>query len=350
MMFSTIQYEIDKDEWNKHIQKQSFSNAYQMADFYAPHCAAFDSEQFYITIEDTTGDIVGQLTGVIHNKKFLPNQSFDSIIMWHHGPIIHDEDNHNSILSSILSSIDKIAHEKKINLIKGSSPSISYQFPNNHLKQFGYSCQSWITYVTNIDRNIDQVYSSLHNKTRYDVRKGEEAGLKFEIITNREALDEYSELKLHDDKNKNKIIEQNKTFRDKRWELSIKNGWEKVYLARVNEKVVGGMANFLFNNNVIQHTIANSPDRKLNAGSFLTWNVIKSSIENNFLSYDMGGANPSPSSPKEEGIKHFKSKWGGQEYPYVLYTKIFNKMKMKFSNAIKNPSVIRRKFSKLYRN
>ncbi len=349
-MLSTIDYEIDKNEWNKQVQKQSFTNAYQMADFYAPHCAAFDSEQFYITIEDSTGDIVGQLTGIIHNKESLANPGLDSMIMWNHGPIIHNKDNRNSILNAILSSVDKIAHERKINLIKGSSPSLSNKFSNNHFDQFGYSCKSWITYVTNINRKIDQVYSSLHNKTRYDVRKGEDVGLKFEIIKNRKGLDEYSELKLHDDKNKNKILERNKTFRDKRWELSIKNGWEKVYFVRINEKIVGGMANFLFNNNVIQHTIANSPDRKLNAGSFLTWNVMKSSIENNFISYDMGGANPSPSSPKEEGIKHFKSKWGGQEYPYILYTKIFNKTKMQFSKVIKNPSIITHKFSKLYRN
>lgn len=349
-MLSTIKYEIDKNDWNKDIQKQSFSTAYQMADFYAPHCAAFNSEQFYITVENSTGNVVGQLTGVIHNKNFLLNQNFDSMLLWNQGPIIHDEDNRNLILNTILSSIDKIACKKKINLIKGSSSSLDNPLPNNNFEQLGYSCKPWITYVTDINRNIDQVYSSLHNKTRYDIRKGEEAELTFEIIKDRNALDEYTELKLHDEKNKNKIIERNKIFRDKRWELSIKNGWEKVYFVRLNEKVVSGMANFLFNNNVIQHTIANSQNRKLNAGSFLTWNVIKSSIENSFVSYDMGGANPSPSSPKEEGIKHFKSKWNGQEYQYVLYTKIFNKTKMKFSRIIKQPSIITRKLSKLYRN
>jgi len=351
-------FDVNETKWNKNISIQSFSTAYQMSGFYDPHKLAFGSKQFYIIVENNSNKILAQLTGVIHFKDFWSDGNeiskslsskinLNSMIVWNHGPIIHDYTEIDKILELILAELDKIAITNKINLIKGTSAPLSTQFSNSIFQKFEYTCKPWITNVTHFTKKSDEFFLDLHNKTRYDIRMGEKNGLEFEIINDRKALDEYSELKLKDWKNKDEKIKQNELFRNYRWDTSIKKNYEKVYFARLNGEVVAGMANFLFNNNVVQRTIANASQRNFYAGSFLTWNSIKWAIDNNFSTYDMGGSNPNPSSKKEKGIKHFKAKWCGKEYSYIIYTKVFNKRKTQLSKVIKQPSLLSKKFSKL---
>lgn len=348
-------FNVNEKEWNDNICHQPFSTAYQMAGFYNPHKLAFESKQFYISVKNNSNNLVAQLTGVIHFKDFwsvgseLSNYSSsksNSMIVWNHGPIIHDYTEIDDILKLILCELDKIAITNKINVIKGTSAPLSKQFSNSQFQKFEYNCTPWITNVTQLSKNSEEFFLELHNKTRYDIRKGEKSGLEFEIVNSSKGLDEYSELKLEDNKNKDKIIKQNESFRNHRWNTSIKNNYEKVYFVRLNGNIVAGMANFVFNNNVVQRTIANSSNRNFYAGSFLTWNAIKWSIDNKLQTYDMGGSNPNPSSEKENGIKHFKAKWCGQKYDYVIFTKVFNKRKRQLSRVIKQPSLLSKKIFK----
>jgi len=349
-----ILYDVDAKDWNKLISRNSASTGHQIANLYKPLEMAFNSKQVYIYVKNSNGDIVGQLTAVIHSEDFSSESNFLSsrmvsklnlgnMLFWNHGPIIHDNSNKSKILFEILNSLETICKEKKIILIKGRSCPLAESNPNEIFEKFGYTCNPWLAYISNIDSIPDKFFSSLHNKIRYDIRKGEKNQFEFEVITNRKSLDEFAELKLEDQKNKNELIKRNAIFRDYQWETSIKNGLEKFFIARLNGEVVGGIANLLFNNNVVQHTVVNSTNQKINAGSFLTWNTIKWSIENKFLTYDMGGANPSPISKKEKGIKHFKSKWNGKEVQYTLYTKIVNKTRFKISKGLRQPNLVLKK-------
>ena len=73
-------------------------------------------------------------------------------------------------------------------------------------------------------------YNSLHNKTRYDIRKGEKEGLEFEISTSRESMDIYFDLKYND---KNKIENEKKkytSFADNIWETLFQTGFKKNFI------------------------------------------------------------------------------------------------------------------------
>ena len=94
---------------------------------------------------------------------------------------------------------------------------------------------------------------------------------------------------------------------------------------------------------MIQHAVANSSEKNLLGGTFLTWETIKWAIKNNQKYYDMGGINPSPELKKEKNIDFFKSKWGGEEAPYGIFTKILDKKKQLLSSVLKNPNRILKK-------
>ena len=58
-------------------------------------------------------------------------------------------------------------------MITGSSPPISDDIRNEQFKQMNYNDIKWDTWITDLKPDLDYLYKSLHNKTRYDIRKGE---------------------------------------------------------------------------------------------------------------------------------------------------------------------------------
>jgi len=358
MNFTTeISYEVDKNIWDNTLKLNPASTAFQIADFYRPHQLTHQSKPVFITISDPSGKIVGQLSGVIHltdywlemntiSRMITSKFNLGSTLRWVHGPIIHDPDNTTEILSNILSALDKVAMNNDVNLIRGTSVPQMESLPVDIFKKNGYSIEPWITYITDLQRKIDNIFNSLHNKTRYDVRKGEKQGLEFEVVSKRESFDLYLDVKYHDKKKVDKLKKLNKTFFENIWNILFQNGFEKMFIVRSEGKPKSIILNFLFNRNVSQTGVANSPISNY-AGSFLTWNTIRWSAKNNYRTFDVGGANPFPTSKKEQGINQFKSKWASKKVDYFLCTKVFNKTKWRISKGLNQPSRLPKKFFRI---
>jgi len=352
MNFTTeILTDVNENEWNKTLTKSKASTAFQIASIYRPHQAAFGSKPFFILVKKPTGEIVGQLSTVVHFKNYWLNSNvlsssltnklnLGSTLSWINGPIIHDSSNQDQIFSLVLTAVDRVAKENKVLMIKGSSPPLALQIPKELYAKNGYDYKRWVTYITNLNQKQDELFHSLHNKTRYDVRKGEKNSLTFEVVNKRSVLEEYAEVKFQGVKRKNNIIKRNIILRDNLWENLYKNGYEKLFVVRHKGILVGGIMNMIFNRNIVEHSVTNSPRRDLFGGSFLTWNTIKWSVENDYSTYDVGGANPLPVSEKEKGIRFFKSKWGGKEIDYALFTKILDKTRLRIFRTIAQPNRI----------
>ena len=356
---SEISFQVENEAWDRALESNPASTAYQVSDYYQPYQLSYESKPVYISVTDPRGKIVGQLSAVIHTTDFWsePNiiskligskLDFGSTLSWFHGPIVHDQENSEEILSIILDSIDKIAIENKVNLVKGSSAPMMTNIDSKSFKKTGYTINPWITYITDLKREVDEIYNSLHNKTRYDIRKGEKKGLEFEVVSKKESFDLYLEVKYQEEKKIEKVRKLNKKFADNVWETSYKKGYEKMFLARFEGKPIAAIVSVLFNKNLVQMGVGNSPDRNLYGGPFLTWNSIKWAAENNFLTYDVGGSNPFPTSKKEEGINLFKSKWASKKIEYFMFTKVFNKTRSKLSTVVKQPKSITRKINKMF--
>ena len=356
-----ISHNVEKKTWDKILSSNKLSTAFQISEWYRPYQLAFNSKPVFITVSNSSGKIVGQLSAIIHYTDYwlesnllsrTISSKFDlgSTLRWFYGPIIHDTENTSEILSHILNALDKIALENNVNLVRGSSPPQVPQLPVDVFKKNGYSIEPWITHITNLQRNVDDIYNALHNKTRYDVRKGEKKGLEFEVVSKRESFDLYNDVKYHDKKKIAKMKKWTTVLDDYFWKHSYKQGFVKMFLARYDGKPIGVIVNVLFNGNVTQMGVGNSPIRKLYGGSFLTWNTIKWSAQMGYRTYDVGGANPSPTSQKERGINLFKSKWASEKFDYFYCTKIFNKTKLKISTIIKRPNIIQQKINKLFKS
>jgi lipid II:glycine glycyltransferase (peptidoglycan interpeptide bridge formation enzyme) len=79
-----------------------------------------------------------------------------------------------------------------------------------------------------------------------------------------------------------------------------------------------------YNGNVTEMSVVRSDyavEKNLYPGDAIKWAIIKWGHGQGFRTYDLAGVNPNPETPKEQGIRQFKEKWGGEYVEYPIFTK-----------------------------
>ncbi len=355
---SNISYTVDENYWNRNLQKSVSSTIYQIPSYSNIYKQVFDSKPIFISVKKNN-ELAGQLAILIHNKYYWKDANIfsktlgsklnlNSILRWEYGPIIHDSFDKEEILDTLLLTVERISEENNVNMIRGTTypvPSFDY---NKIFAKHGYEYTNWATYITELENDHESLYDKLSKETRYDIRKSEKNELEFEIVNNFSSFKEYSDLAFSSRKRTGEKRRNNPIFVEKFWENLYNKGYLQVFLARKNKELLGAIESLIFNKNVIQYGVVNSPKTHLLGGTFLTWNAIKWSIENNCNTYDMGGINPIPQTEKERSINFYKSKWGGKKLDYVRYIKIRKLGKAKFSAALSDPKKVSSKIKKLF--
>lgn len=345
-----ISKDVNEDQWNLDLIKNGSATVYQIPQWSNIYKESYNSRPFFITVKNAKNETVGQLSIIIHDDIFWTNSNTFSKILgikmklrtvlnWFYGPIIHDEDNYQKILSLILNGLDKISRDNNVIMIRGSVPP---QTKNNNDQQFiehGYEKQNWATYITNIEQNEEKFYNDLNKSTRYDIRKSEKNGLEFVIADDVSLAIEFSKLKDMSRRENGEKSSINEKFIKKRWKNLNENKFAKLFIAKYKGDVIAGVYCIFLNGNVIQHSVVNS-QKNLEAGTFLTWNIIKWCIKNKMKTFDVAGVNPNPMNNKEKQINYYKSKWNSKKNNYSIYEKILNKRKIKMATLLKNPKII----------
>lgn len=346
----SISSNVNNKDWNITLSKNSAATTYQIPEWGEIYNKSFDSKSFFLTVENDTGEIIGQLQLLIHKKsywsetnilsRFLGNNlNLRIILTWDYGPIIHDLAQQDEILSLMLTSIEKIAKDNNVTIIKGSLPPFQNRLSCKIFSDFNYQITNWQTYVTKLKNDSDTILQKLDKTTRYDIRKGEQNNLQFVIANKRSHLDEYEELKIKERQRIGQKVQSSSNFLDSHWDILCKNEHEKFLLVKYGENTIAGIQGLIFNGNFIQHGVANASIGKIFGGSFLTWNSIKWAMKNELNQYDMGSSNPNPKSEKEQGINFYKSKWSSEKFCYPIFIKVRNPIKAKISLLVKNPKL-----------
>lgn len=358
MKFTTqIKTRIDEKEWDSLLLQNKASTVYQSYNWARLYQEVFGSKPLFIYVKNPTGKIVGQLLAFVHHeyywiyanhflKKIGSMLNLGSIILWWYGPIIYAESYQDEIVSEILSTLDKEASENNVIMIRGSSAPMIDQFNQTPFEKKGYTLKLWGTYVTDLQQDINYLYSQLNKKTKYDIRKGEKNNLEFEVASDKRTLDEYIKLKHKERESVGQKTARIPLYKEKYWEYLQKNGYEKLFIVRHKGELIGGILNIIFNNNIIQHGVLNLR-KELVGGPFLTWNTIKWASKEKYRTYDMGGFNPFPESEKERSIDFYKSKWAGKKLHYNTYTKVLDRTKFKLATALIYPERTTRKIKKI---
>ena len=73
--------------------------------------------------------------------------------------------------------------------------TIDLNFCESFFKEHNYEVIPWKSYIINLPSSSDDFFASLHNKIRYDIRKGIKNNLSFEIGSTLEQINEFGLLK-----------------------------------------------------------------------------------------------------------------------------------------------------------
>lgn len=345
-----IKNDVNQKEWDDMLLSNEASSSYQIYNFSRIYKEAYDSKPIFIYVKNASGKIVGQLLALIHNKRYWWDANvftktigltlnLHTSLNWFYGPVIHNSEHKELIINKFITAIEEVAKTNSVTIIQGGSAPLSDNSTDILFKNNGYDLTPWVTYHIDLTQDIQTLYRNLKKSTRYDIRKSETVGLQFEVVDKRETMNEFTRLK-HEEKKR--IGERlgsatQNFFTDLLWKYFYNEGYEKLFLARFDGEVVGGIYGRIFNNNMIQYGVSNTPRKELFVGPFLTWNVIKWAKEFGLESFDMGGANPNPKNEKEKQIKFYKSKWGGELKEYSRFSKILSKKKNILSSALRTP-------------
>jgi hypothetical protein len=341
------------ENWNELISSVPEGTIYQTSSW-AEYLRRTDRRPYYMVAYDERGAVVGSLLahkeglgqGGLREKSLgrlaVPVlQRFLPFLSWLYGPVIFDKSKEQTILEAFVAAMDKVCRVEGIYQIKhGCFPlhnviqrqSAPLCFP----KGSGFTCTQWGTFLVDLSRPGEDLWNGIKRESRKSIREGREQGIEVEQLTDKEELSGY--LHLLEESRERLGLALPPNYPDQAmWDLLWRDGNLQIFVARAGERLCGGLGVLVFNKvmfEIAAARAANLPGSE-HAGDLIKWSVISWGASTGQRVYDLSGVSPSPIDPKEEGIRRFKSKFGGKYVEYAIYSKIYSRTKDKLVRWLK---------------
>ena len=244
------------------------------------------------------------------------------------GPSLDDE---------LAQALKKIGEDYRCTFIKiepdEEVSSIKYQVP----REFVPSSKPLFTkynFIVDLTKSEDELFESLHPKTRYNIKVAQRHRVKIEKRSDNEALEIY--LRLYFETTKRQAFHgHNETYHRELFELFQKSQMARFLIAfyspppSFSEKIPLAAWMLLSFKDTLYYPYGGSSEKYKNvmASNLLAWEAIKLGKRMGLKKFDMWGAlgpNPSPNDPWY-GFHRFKQGYGGELVEYIgTYDLVFN--------------------------
>ena len=186
------------------------------------------------------------------------------------------------------------------------------------------------TLMLDLNLSEDDLLTSFHPKTRYNIRLAEKKGVYIYEGTEAKDFDSFWELmtetgerdsfKIHNKKHYQTLATANPEF-------------IKLFLAEINGKIIAaGLFSFYGDKVTYLHGASSHQDRQLMAPYLLQWHLIKLAKAGNYKYYDFYGIDEE----KWPGVTRFKLGFSGFRVSYTgTYDLILNQAKYYFYNLLR---------------
>ena len=306
----------DKERWNNFIKKQKFNQFLQSFEW-GQFQEKLGKKIWQITVLENE-KVVGEALVIEEKLPFKKNYLYSP-----RGPIIDSSSPKSKIIALMFEKIKEIASRDTIFWrIEPSEnlPASDYQI--QPVKQV----QPSKTLVLDLNKEESHLLSSMHPKTRYNIRLASRHGVKIKTVNPKSSnfshdFEIFWQL-LQQTAERNKFRLHPKIYYQKMLE-SFDERMIKLYLAQWREKILAGGIFIFFGNTVTYlHGASGNEFRNLMAPYLLHWNLIEKAKELGFRYYDFWGIDEK----KWPGLTRFKKGFGGKEVKYPgTFDLIFNK-------------------------
>lgn len=314
--------EPDKD-WNERLLKAKIGPMVQTKERAINYLRRGESPLFLKFI-DSKGTIVAQLLlGILPRFK---GKKSDFILrkipglkkftyFWIYGPIIFDQ----VLTNDVYFSLGKFLKSKNSRVYGTTYPLCSF---NKNTMSKNFQTLEWATSLIDLKKPIDELYNNIKkNSGRKNIERAIKKGVTVEEI-NEKNLVEYHKVR---NEFKEQLGEETFDFQKTLdwWQLVKPIGYSG-FLAKKDNVPIAGLLFSYFNKIIVEAGIARSKidvQEKLYPHDLIKWKIIEWGNKNKMKFYDLSGYNPYPQNAKEEGIKRYKEKWGGKQFPYWFIKK-----------------------------
>lgn len=313
----SLQVEQKADgNWNKRLLSTEAGTIYQTQEM-AIHFERQNKTPLFLKFLDKKGEIIGQLlVGVssrFENKDRLRNilkkmpGIKKELIFWSYGPVVFN----SQAYPEVYSELEKFLLSKNFIVNGWTNPFFQY---DPSLLNTNFQIKKWATSFIDLTKTKDELYKNIQKHSgRKNIERSKERGVVVEEISERN-LSEYNKFACE-------IKKQVDTQKLLDWWNLLKPLGYSGFLAKWNNKPVGSLMFSFFNKNIIEGGVLRSPEdiqNKLYPQDLIKWKIIEWGVNNKMRFYNLAGFNPFPENKKEEGIKRYKMKWGGEIRNYWM--------------------------------
>jgi len=364
----SISRDIDPEKWDSDLIKSNYATFFQSAKFLGTKIQG--KYPIFLYILDENDNVKGQL-GLIITKSYTPYSTkklnnFTKMISnlgtrgtWVAGPIIHSNDKKTriKILQSFINALEAIAKKNSLMIIDGYSPPQDLLVNQEYQNQFvmnGYKIEKFITFVSDLNKPLEEIWKKVSKKARNDVTRARRREVTVKELERFDDFVEFESLVKKWTKTKGIETTERTEFIKNAWKL-YKNGIQRFFLAYQDDKIISGLRIGCFNGITYTHQVLSTYSKATSlGGSLLTWHALEWAKKNCLKIYDFSGIKSSPEDKNELkkyneqwlGLKNYKKKWGGDEFPYYHFIKTQKHTTYKLFRLLSRPDYKYKEYKK----
>jgi lipid II:glycine glycyltransferase (peptidoglycan interpeptide bridge formation enzyme) len=187
-----------------------------------------------------------------------------------------------------------------------------------------FTLKKWGTIIIDLEKTEDELWTNIKKETRKIIKKTSNSGCKTYLCQSDNEFKEYYML-LKKSRNQMKFQTAPYNAAYKQWKIMHPENYHVFLIRDSKNNLLAGMGILYTADYMIEVAAARSEKSKekhIYANDLLKWEIIKWGQKNKIKYYDLAGINPNPEhGSKDEAIKKFKEKWGGQYYDWYYFEK-----------------------------
>jgi lipid II:glycine glycyltransferase (peptidoglycan interpeptide bridge formation enzyme) len=263
------------------------------------------------------------------------------------GPVIFDHARSVESTQLILRHVLRVAKRNlttHIHLIPSHvSRYASDEKMANVYQEFGFEAKKWGTYLVDLKKDEEELFKLIMHSARKCIKKCQREGLKVIAIKSYEEFEErywqpYVKAEAYFGRKAN-------LARKDIWGEDKDNYYHYYIVEDKQGETVAVLGMYIFNGvatEIASSIMPQAYEQKIPAQDLIHWEMMLEAKRLGAHTFDLAGVNPNPQTPKEEGIRRFKGKWGGKYVEYYVYRKNMIPMLKTINKLIKSLPIHRR--------
>ncbi len=308
--------EIETDQWEQLVETSPVASFFQTPECYQFYASLTFLKPFlYGVAED--GKLKGIACGYVQAEGGKLKQFFSrrAIIP---GGILLDKDIEPGSITALLEFLKKELHKRAIYIECRNFNDYSEYRP--YFEKVGFIYQAHLNVIINTS-DKKSFHQNISKSKKRQLKKSKEAGIIIKETKEKNEIKEFYKilLKLYKQEIKKPL------FREEFFEKIVNLPDGHLFIAKLNEKVIGGIVCVSFRRKVFyEWYICGNKDlyNHLYPSTALTFTAIEYALENGYEKFDFMGAGK----PNEiYGVRQFKEKFGGETVEYGRFLYVNNK-------------------------